>query len=224
MTETHNPKDDFQKLSDEARKIAQRNLDIQQEVYRITVNALTQAKLEPERIKNVIKAVLEGFQSGVVQNQGQLDETFRKAANGLDEALASAAIATKLAIQEASSKAGEFADQEIKQSLNQLESLENQFLDTLHSLATSGTESSREIFSSLAEHTRQTGTAVGGRSAEALTNLGTLVEKFGKMSVDTGNEFARVTGTSILQIASGFLSGVADSLKKIDPSKKDRPK
>jgi hypothetical protein len=224
MTDTHKPTDDFQKLSDAARDIAKRNMDIQQEVYRITVNALTQAKLEPDRIKQVIKTVLEGFQSGVGQNKGQLDETFRKAVSGLDEALASAAIATKLAIQEAGSKAGEFTDQEIKKSLHQLENLETQFLDTLHSLATTGTENSREIFSRLADHTRQTGTAVGSRSAEALTELGSLIEKFGKMSLDAGNEFARVSGTSILQVASGFLSGVADSLKKIDPSKKNHPK
>jgi hypothetical protein len=224
MTEARNPSDDFQKLSDAARDIAARNLDIQQEVYRITVDALTRAKLEPERIKQVIKAVLEGFQSGAAKNREQLDETFRKAASGLDEALASAAIATKLAIQEASSRVGEFTDQEIKKSLHQLENLENQFLDTLHTLATTGTQSSREIFTRLAEHTRQSGTAVGNRSAEALTELGSLIETFGKMSLDAGSEFARATGSSILQIASGFLGGVADSLKKIDPSRKDHPK
>ncbi|MGH8551645.1 MAG: DUF6781 family protein [Methylococcales bacterium] len=219
MTETHNPFDEFQKLSDAARDIAKRNLDIQQEVHRITVDALTRGKLESDRIKRVIKAILEGFQSGVVQNRGQLEDTFRKAANGLDEALASAAIATKLAIQEAGSRVGEFTDQEIKKSLHQLANMENQFLDTLHTLATTGSESSREIFSRLAEHTRQTGTAVGSRSAEALTELGSFIENFGKMSLDAGNEFARVTGSSILQIAGGFLSGVADSLKKIEPGK-----
>lgn len=224
MIEAHNPLDDFQKLSDAARDIAERNLDIQQEVYRITVDALTRGKLGPDRIKQVIKAVLEGFQSGVAQNRGHLEETFRKAANGLDEALASAVIATKLAIQEAGSRVGEFTDQEIKKSLHQLENLENQFLDTLHTLATTGTESSREIFTRLAEHTRHTGTAVGSRSAEALIELGSFIETFGKMSLDAGNEFARTTGSSILQIASGFLSGVADSLKKIDPSKKDHQK
>lgn len=224
MTDTHNPTDEFQELSDAARDIARRNLNIQQDVYRITVDALTRGKLEPDRIKQVIKAVLEGFQSGIAQDRGPLEETFRKAANGLDEALASAAIATKFAVQEAGSRAGEFADHDIKKSLHQLEKLENQFLDTLHSLATSGAESSREIFTRLAEHTRQSGTAVGNRSASALTELGTFVEKFGQMSVDTGNELARVTGSSILQIASGFLSGVADSLKKFDPSKKHHQK
>ncbi|MCI0734317.1 MAG: hypothetical protein L0Y38_10925 [Methylococcaceae bacterium] len=223
MTEIHNSSD-YQELSDAARNIAKRNLDIQQEVYRITVEALTRGKLESDRIRQVIKTVLEGFQSGVSQNRGQLEETFRKAANGLDEALASAAIATKLAIQEAGSRVGEFTDQEIKKSLHQLENLEGQFLDTLHSLATTGTESSREIFTRLAEHTRQSGTAVGSRSAEALTELGSFIEKFGKMSFDASSEFARVTGTSILQIASGFLSGVADSLKKVEPGKQDHPK
>ncbi|MCI0666602.1 MAG: hypothetical protein L0Y43_00935 [Methylococcaceae bacterium] len=223
MTEIHNSSD-YQELSDAARDIAKRNLDIQQEVYRITVEALTRGKLESDRIRQVIKTVLEGFQSGVSQNRGQLEETFRKAANGLDEALASAAIATKLAIQEAGSRVGEFTDQEIKKSLHQLENLEGQFLDTLHSLATTGTESSREIFTRLAEHTRQSGTAVGSRSAEALTELGSFIEKFGKMSFDASSEFARVTGTSILQIASGFLSGVADSLKKVEPGKQDHPK
>ncbi|MCI0653711.1 MAG: hypothetical protein L0Y39_04460 [Methylococcaceae bacterium] len=223
MTEIHNSSD-YQELSDAARNIAKRNLDIQQEVYRITVEALTRGKLESDRIRQVIKTVLEGFQSGVSQNRGQLEETFRKAANGLDEALASAAIATKLAIQEAGSRVGEFTEQEIKKSLHQLENLEGQFLDTLHSLATTGTESSREIFTRLAEHTRQSGTAVGSRSAEALTELGSFIEKFGKMSFDASSEFARVTGTSILQIASGFLSGVADSLKKVEPGKQDHPK
>ena len=216
--------DDLQQLSDAARSIAERNLDIQREVYGITVDALTQAKLEPDRIKQVIKSVFDGIQSGVSQNNEQLEETFRKAANGLDEALASAAVATKLAIQEASSKAGEFSDQEIKKSLHQLGDLENQFLDTLHALATTGTEHSREIFSRLAEHTRQTGTAVGHRSTEALKELATLVEQFGKMGFDASSQFARITSSSILQIASGFLSGVADSLKKTDPTTQDHQK
>ncbi|MGH8558786.1 MAG: DUF6781 family protein [Methylococcales bacterium] len=216
--------DDFQKLSEAAQDIAKRNLDIQQEVYRITVDALARGKLEPERIKQVIEAVLEGFRSGVVQNSAHLETTFRKATNGLDEALASAAIATKLAIQEAIPKAGEYTDHEVKRSLHQLENLENQFLETLHTLATTGSESSREIFSRLAEHSRQTGTVVGKRSAEALTELGSLIEQFGKMSLDAGGAFVRVTGASIFQIASGFLSGIADSLRKIDPAKKDHPK
>ena len=216
---TQNSSDDFQKLSEAARDIAERNLDIQQEVYGITIDALTRGKLEPERIKQVVKAVLEGFQSGVAQDGTHLEETFRKAANGLDEALASAAVATKLAIQEASSKADEYTEQEIKKSLQQLGTLEDQFLDTLHSLATTGTESSREIFTRLSEHVRQTGTAVGHRSAESMTELGSLIEQIGKISLNAGTGFARATGSSILQIASGFLSGVADSLKKADPGK-----
>ena len=225
MTDTSRPSpDDFQKLSDAARDIAERNLDIQQEVYGITIDALTRGKLEPDRIRQVVQSVFHGIQAGVSQNTEELEATFRKAANGLDEALASAAVATKLAIQEASSKAGEYSDQEIKKSLHQLGDLENQFLDTLHSLASTGTESSREIFSRLAEHTRQTGTSVGHRSAEALKELGTLIEQFGKMSFDASSQFAKVAGGSILQIASGFLSGVADSLKKADPTRQDHPK
>ncbi len=223
MTDTDHSSDDFQKLSDAARHIAERNLDIQQDIYRITVDALTRAKLQPDRIKQVIKTIFEGFQSGGSQNRAQLEESFRNAANGLDEALASAAVATKLAIQEANSKAGEFTDQEFKKSLHQLGDLENQFLDTLQSLAATGTESSREIFSRLAEHTRQSGTAVGRRSSEALSDLGDLIEQAGKMGFNAGSEFARVTGTSILQIASGFLSGVADSLKNAETDKPDRP-
>lgn len=37
-------------------------------------------------------------------------------------------------------------------------------------------------------------------------------------------EFAQVTGTSIVQIASGFLNGVARSLQKFDPANQDQRK
>ena len=224
MTDTQQTNDEFQKLSEEASEIAKKNIDIQAEVYRITVDALTHAKLEPARVKKVMEAVLEGFQSGAQQNKAPLDDAFRKAVNGLDEAMAAAVIATKLAIQEASSKAGEYTDQEIKKSLHQLGDLENQFLDTLHSIATTSAESTRQILTDLVEHTRNSGTAVGERSTEALSELGNLVEKFGKAGLDMSTEFARVTGNSILSIASGFLSGVGDSLKKAGSNIHDRPK
>lgn len=222
MNKTGNPTEDLHKITESVQRIVANNVNVQQEVYRITVAALTEGHLETDRVKQVIEAVLNGVQSNIRDDTKRLQESFGQTAKGLDEALASAAIATKLAIQEAASRMGEYTHPEIRKSLHQLESLEKQFLNALNSLATTGTEGYREIISRFAEHAHQSGTAVGARSAEAMTELRDQIEQFSKISFDAGNGIARTTGASILQIASGFLSGVADCLEKVDLTKKDR--
>lgn len=218
MTENSNPSS--QDISDAVKKMVEDSVNIQDEVYKLTIDALTKGSMQPDQVREIIHAVFDGVQQGVAGNGQRLEDAFKQSMHGLDQALGSAAVATKLAIQEAGSRLEEFTEQELKGSMNTLENLEKEFVETLGNIASSSAESSRDVLSRLTEHARNSGTVVGDQSASAMKELRSQLEETGRLGIETSTNLARATGNTVLQIASGFLSGVADSLQKIDPDRK----
>ncbi|MGH8475094.1 MAG: DUF6781 family protein [Methylococcales bacterium] len=209
MNDRHGASDDTQEQFEAQPDIGERALNIIEDLYRITVAALKSGELEPERIEQLLEAITEGFRTGVLQKHPDIETAFKKAANGFDEAMEFAAIASKTLIREARSKAEELTGREMKKSLHHLNNLENQFLENLAALAASGSDAAREIYSHLAEQSQRSAPVVGKYCTRAMTELDTLVMQFGDRSRDTGREIAKLTKTNILPTARGWLLGLA---------------
>lgn len=222
MTDTEDPRIHTEEIHDSAQQAVEQEqeVDIREKVRDITLNALTQRKLDAESIKAVVGAVAEGSRIGAVSHGERMGEALKEAISGLDDALTKAAEATKLAIEEAAGRAGDFSQQELKRSISDLGELEKIFLDTLTDIAKNGTDRAAEILGDLATHARNSGTAVGEQVVTALADLQRFVQQTGKAGLEAGVETARTTGAQIVQIASGILAGIADSLQ---PPEKTKP-
>ena len=180
-------------------------------------------------MRQVASAVVKGAGRATASPGSEVKDILAQAVSGLDEALSRAAQASKLAIEEALGRGEEFSSHDLKRSLDDMQGLEELFLETLREAAKGGNDKVSVILHDLAEHAQHSGTAVGTQLKEGLTDLVEQVSRTGKTRLESGVESARETGSLLARLASGILEGVADSLHpsadiEAKPDKKSQDK
>ena len=186
---------------------------IAERVRALTLEALAHGRLDAGQMKEVMGAVLRGAQQGIERPDGERAAAVGEAVKGLDQALAAAAQATRLAVQEALGRSGEFSRETLKTRLDELDGLESNFLDTLAEAAKSASGHVRTTLSDLAEHGRASGTAVGGQVQEAVSQLGRALAELAREQVDGGVRTLRNEAGLFAGLAAGMLRGIADRLQ-----------
>jgi polyhydroxyalkanoate synthesis regulator phasin len=198
--------------------------DIREKVRRLTVEALAEGKLEAEQVKAIIESVIQGASLGIETHGNRARQALEEAVKGLEDGLIKAAEASKLALEEAASRADEFTAQEVKRAFEQLVELEKLYLDTLAEVAKKGSAQAGEILADLVRHARDSGTAVGEYLAEVMQTLPRKLQEAGQWGFKAGLDAARTTGAQLAAIASGFLAGIAEALdRQTQKSKSQKP-
>lgn len=205
MTETNQHQD----VKDAIREAVQSGSDVHDKIRTITLKALTTRQLDMENIKNVAEEVSKGINEGMTTQSEHAKELFTHAVSALDDALAVAAEASKLAIEEAASRVSEYSQHDLNGASKDLQEMEGLFLDTLEKVAKSGNQVVADIAGDFVSHARQSGTAVGKQALAALEALRELPH-WGKETVISGTVTATIT---LAQIGSGILLGIAESLQ-----------
>jgi hypothetical protein len=198
-----------------AQEAVQSGSDVHQKIRILTLNALTTRQLDIDNIKNVAEAVSKGIYEGLNVQSGYAKEVFTNAATALDDALASAAEASKLAIEEAASRVSEYSQHDLNTATADLQDMEALFLETLEKITKGGNQVVTDIVDDFVRHARQSGTAVGKKTLTALASLKELPH-LGKETVISSTVATTIT---LAQIASGILLGIAESLKSSYPPK-----
>jgi len=202
-------------IVDEIRKAMQSEDDVHHKIKTITLKALTSRQLDTDNIKEVVDEVSKGIHAGMTNQSAQAKQLFDHAVSALDDALAVAAEASKLAIEEAASKVTDYSQHDLNEAFKDLQNMEGLFLDSLEKAAKGGNQIITDIVSDFVDHARQSGTAVGKQSLTALEALKKLPH-WGKETVIANTVAATIT---LAEIGSGFLSGIAESLKPSLPKK-----
>lgn len=201
-------------LEASVREAVAKGEDIRETVRRLTVEALSEGRLNAEEVRQVIESVLKGASVGIEKHGSRAREALEEVLRGLEDGLVKAAEASKLALEEAASRAQEFAEQDVKLALEQLRNLERVYLDTLTEVATRGSEQFRTILDDLVRHARNSGTAIGEYLAEVMEELPRKLQEAGEWGLKAVSESARMAGSQLAAIASGFLAGIADALDR----------
>lgn len=187
------------------------------QVRAITLDALTHGHLDADALKRVTAAVVKGAREGAAplgeQHGGQ---ALKEAIRGLDEALAGAAEATQLAIQEAAGRADEFSLQGLKRAVDELATLQTLLAETLQDAAHDTRGLIQVTFTELAEHARTSGSAVGQRTRIALDQLAQAMTAGARDQAKKTTEVVRHEGALLAGLAAGLLQGVATRLKSND--------
>ena len=204
MTET----DQQQDVKDAVRVTVKTGADVHQQIKDITLKALTQRQLDTENIKSVTEAVFNGINEGMATQGEHAKKVFLQAVTALDDALAISAEASKLAIEEAASRVSEYSEHDLNDAIKDLQDREGVFLDTLQKVAKGSTQVVADIVSDFIAHTGQSGTAVGKQTLIALEALKDLPQ----ISKDIIVSNTVATASTLAQIASGILLGIAESL------------
>ena len=148
-------------VKEDIREAVQSGVDVHQKIKAITLKALTERQLDRENIKAVVEAVSNGINEGMLTQGDQTKEIFGHAASALDRALAVAAEASKLAIEEALAKVSEYSHHDINDATKDMGDMEGLFLNTLEKAVNGGNQVVSDITSDFINHARKSGTAVG---------------------------------------------------------------
>jgi hypothetical protein len=205
MTEINQQQD----VKNAARAAVKSGTDVHQQIKDITLTALTKRQLDMENIKSVTEAVGNGINEGMATQGEHAKEVFTQAATALDDALAIAAEASKLAIEEAASRVSEYSEHDLNNAISDLKDREGVFLDTLGRIAIGSNQVIANIVSDFISHTGQSGTAVGKQTLIALEAL----KDMSKISKDIIVSSTVTTASTLAQIGSGILLGIAESLQ-----------
>ena len=201
--------DQQQDVKEAARAAVKSGTDVHQQIKAITLKALTKRQLDIENIKNVTEAVSKGINEGMSTQGEHAKEVFTQAATALDDALAMAAEASKLAIEEAASRVSDYSQHDLNDAIKDLQDREGVFLDTLGKVAKGSNQVIADIVSDFIDHTGQSGTAVGKKTLTALEALKDLPQ-ISKELIVSGTV---ATASTLAQIGSGILLGIAESLQ-----------
>jgi hypothetical protein len=221
-------KDDIAALEAEIREAVAQGENIQEAVRHLTLKAMNADRIDLESLRRIMAAAMQGAGEGVQHNlqhasdQSQTAKTqITEAIAGLDSALAGVAEASKLAIEEATSRAQRYSDTELARARADLESLETMFMDTLQNTATTAKGFVADTLHDLAGHAKHNGTAVGEQLKQTLGTFTQQMTSVGHTKIDAGVKLAHATADLISKIASGILSGMADQGKSSDKPKDD---
>jgi hypothetical protein len=205
-------------MQHEIRRALERGRHIQSQVRDITLKALAHGELDGAGMRKVTREALETVREAAAVHGERAKDLMREAIDGVDQALAHAAQALKLSLEEAGGRADKFSRKDLAKARESLQDLEKLFVDTLRESARAGRGAAGSMFEDLAKHAQASGTAVGRQLKDMAPLSGRLADA-GREQFVAGLRGAAASGAAMARIASGVLAGLADSL-----AEKSRPK
>lgn len=190
---------------------------IAERVRTITLAALTEGRLDGPALRGVMNAVLEGAQKGALPVDAERSAAFGEAIRGLDEALAGAAQATGLAMQEAVGRGADFSRESLHRSLEPFSTLEKDFIGALGEAARRTCGHAQATLHGLAEHMRNSGTASGARVRDAFAELARTGSSLAWAQLDRSQQTLRNQTDLLASLSAGMLRGLADRLSPAAP-------
>lgn len=209
-------------LQDEARASIQEGAAIRDRVHDLTLRALSSRRLDRHSIRQVVDAVTTGIAAGADSRRGEFREALADAFRGLDDALTRSAEAGRQAVSQLVATGKDLSDNEIRQALDDMRHLEEDFLSAASRAAEGAGARVRPELRALVHTARATGTATGKAVAVTMTEF---AQRFSVSSIEialAGLEVAGEVGSRFAQLASGILAGIADALSK-RPAETKRP-
>ncbi|WP_305907607.1 DUF6781 family protein [Methylomarinum sp. Ch1-1] len=198
-----------QQVENTVREAVESGEDIYQKVRSITLKALTERELDRDNIADVVQAVGEGIRTGMGAQYETSRTAFQESTQALDDALASTAEATKLAVEEAASRMDEFSRTDLKRTTDDLKGLEELFLETMGNIAKDSQGVMSDVVRDFISHAQTKGTAVGKQAELVLDRIKHVVLSGEHSALSS----ARETTSTLARIGSGFLAGIAESLQ-----------
>jgi predicted deacylase len=187
---------------------------IRERVKGLTTQVLQQGRMDPEAVRDVVRAVIGGAPSSMAVGGAEARELFADEVKKLDEALANSASATHEALQRLATRGKDFTDNDLKEALVHLRQLEQDYAVAASRIVEAMSGNLRREMMELAVHAQNIGVEASARVASM---MGEFAEGVG---VTPGMAKIRDAGVRMALLASGVLAGVADALRD-QPEAKD---
>jgi Protein of unknown function (DUF1116). len=200
-------------FQEELRKALQEDSQIREKVRDLTLGALQNQRLELDQIRDVVRMVTEGVSQGAESRGAEMKAALREAAAGMDDAVKKAAEATHLALQQLTSQAKDFSDQELKHSLETLKNLESEFLSAMGKAAEAAGGKAKGELAEIVGHMKRAGTDTGAQVRATLEAFGNRLGGAAHSGKEDVSQAAHDLSLRLTALAGGILAGMAEKLR-----------
>ena len=178
----------------------------------LTLKALQQRELTLQQIGNVLRSVVEGVHLGVAKREVKVEKALSDTVAGMDDALLKAVEASNVALHRVTGKGYDYEDSNLKQALNELEKLEDEFIRNLVQASDSASERVRAPWQRVLETTKLSGTATGAQVASTMRDHAKRAQAAMRAQRETGFKTAHLLTQNFATLASGILIGMSEGL------------
>lgn len=193
--------------SDAASPGTDQDQGIRERAKELTSQVLQQGRLDPEAVRDIVRAVIGGSPGNAAVSGTEARELFADAVRTLDESLVRSASATHDALQQLASRGKDFTDNDLKEALVSLRKLEQDYAAAASRIAEAMTGNLRREMMELAVHAQNVG-------VEASASVASMISQFsGGAGATSGMRTMRDASVRMALLASGMLAGVADALR-----------
>ena len=194
---------------------------IHERVRVLTSQILRQGKIDPEGIKEVMRAVTGSAPSATPPTSDASETEFSVAVRQLDAALGVSAEAAHRALETIAIRGTDVTDNDVKGAHASLMKLQEDCLAAanLVSKRASGENLRREL-DQLALHAQNVGVEASARAGALMNEFANRVTGAYRETAVPSLEAARALGARMAHLTSGIIAGVADALSDQSGSKK----
>jgi hypothetical protein len=187
---------------------------IRDRVRDLTSQVLQQGRIDPEAVREVIRAVTGRATGDVGSGGADPRELLVDEIKKLDAALAKSAAATREALERLAARGKDFTDNDLKQALVSLRKLEEDSVKAASRIGDALSGNLRREIMELAAHAQGVGVEASARVASLMSEL---TARLG--GATAGLDTLRGASARMALLASGALAGIADALR---PDSKSR--
>jgi len=193
--------------SDTVSSATTEDQSIRERVKGLTSQVLQQGRVDPEAVRDIVRAVIGGTSANTAVSGAEARELFADAVSELDAALVKSAGVAHVALQQLAMRGKDFTDNDLKEALVSLRQLEQDYAAAASRIAEAMTGNLRREMMELAAHAQNVGVEASARVASLMGELA------GGVSATPGIATIRDASVRMALLASGVLAGVADALR-----------
>lgn len=179
----------------------------------LTLKALQRRELTLDQIKQVLESITEGVNLGAVKRGINVENALSDALAGMDDALRKVVQASNVALQKLAGEGKDYEDSNLKQALDNLERLEDEFLRSVTAAAESANEKIKAQWSGVLERARLSGTGTGNEVAAAVRDYAKRARAAMRKQREAGFKVAHLLTQNFATLASGVLMGMSEGLE-----------
>lgn len=194
-------------ISDVTSPVSTEDQAIRERVRGLTNQALQQGRVDPEAVRDIVRAVIGGTSGNMAISSAEARKLFADAISKIDEALVQSASATHAALQQLAARGKDFTDNDLKEALVSMRKLEQDYAAAASQIAEAMSGNLRREMMQLAAHAQNVGVEASARVASVMSEFAAGV------GATYGTTKIRDAGARMVLLASGLLAGVADALR-----------
>jgi len=178
----------------------------------LTLKALQQRELTLDQIRKVLRSIAEGVSLGVDKRETKVEKALSDTVGGMDDALLKAVQATNVALHRLTGEGYDYEDSNLKQALDELERLEDEFLRSIAKATDSASEKIKAPWGRVLKQTKLAGTATGTQVASTMRDYAKRAQAAMRAQRETGFKTAHLLTQNFATLASGILIGMSEGL------------